>query len=155
MVPWAGHHASRKETDVGHRPVFQRTEQQVPDDPIQGFVCGKIQDIDEVVPAWVEKNRMLIGSKLLRMDAEVLIDGANFQISIPQRGDPDLHADLAIVRRKRLLPQHDIDIERSDWKFEYRFLGTDRSDGQERRSSYHEQAPHQTRPSMAHDASDP
>ena len=94
----------------------------MPDDTVHGFVCREIQNIDEVVPARIEKNRMLIGPELLGMDAEVLINRPNLHVAIPHGGDADLHADLAIVRCKRLLTQHDIHVEGPDGEFEHRFL---------------------------------
>jgi hypothetical protein len=61
------------------------------------FVCGKIQDVDEVVPTGIEKQGMLVGPEFLGMDAEVLVDGPNLHVAVAERRDPELHADLAVV----------------------------------------------------------
>jgi hypothetical protein len=67
--------------------------------------CGKIQNVDEVVPTGIEKQGMLVGPEFLGMDAEVLVDGPNLHVAVAERRDPELHADLAVVRGERLLAQ--------------------------------------------------
>ncbi|RIK59453.1 MAG: hypothetical protein DCC63_06725 [Nitrospira sp.] len=113
----------------------------------------EIQDVDEVIPARVQKQGVLVGSKLLGVDAEELIDGPDFDVTIPRSRHADLHTDLSVIRREGLLTQHDIDIKRTDGIFQDRFLGRTRRDSEERHPAGHEQARPKDAPLPFHDAS--
>ena len=73
VVPRTGQHTSGQEPDVRDRPILQGTEQDMTEQATDRFVCGKIQNVDEVVPTGIEKQGMLVGPEFLGMDAEVMV----------------------------------------------------------------------------------
>lgn len=84
------------------------------DEAAHRFVFGEIQNVDEIIPARIHKQRMRIAAELLGRNAEELRDGPNLHIAIPQCRDSQLHTDLTVIRRERLLAQHHIDIKGRD-----------------------------------------
>ena len=106
-----GQDCAAQEAEVGDGPVFQWTEQHMTDDAADRLALRKVQNVDEVVPAGIQEDGVLIGSKFLGMDAEKLVDGAHFQITVAEGCEAGLDPDLPVVRCKGLLTKGNVHVK--------------------------------------------
>lgn len=74
-------------------------------DAVDRFAAGKIQYVDEIIPAGVRIHRMLVGDKGCCMEAEELVDPSHFEGAIPKQGNPGLKVDKSALGRKRLIDE--------------------------------------------------
>jgi hypothetical protein len=92
-------------------------------DAIDRHTPGEIQNIDKIVPAGIQENRILIRFELVRVDTEKLVSDADFKIAVSKGRDAGLNPDFPIVRGKRLLSKGEVKIIGPDGKpFQNGFL---------------------------------
>lgn len=122
-IAGTGEGRASKQAQVRHGPVFEGAEEDMPDCAADRGALGEIQDIDEVVPARIQVEGVLIRRKSWRVVAVVLVHRADFEIAIAQRRDPGLDANYAILWREGPLAECHVKVEGSDREpFEQRVL---------------------------------
>lgn len=113
-------------SNVGHRSIFQRSEEHMSDDSIDRPGFWKIQDVDEIIPPGVEVQRMLIRGERRGVVAVVLVDGSHLKRSVPKGGEPCLKHENPARRRKRSVVEGHIEVKGPEREnVEYGFLGSD------------------------------
>ncbi len=122
-IAGTGKGRASEQAQVGYGPVFEGPEEDMPDRAADRGAFGKIQNIDEVVPARIQIEGVLIRRKGRRVVAVVLVHRADFDVSIAKRRDPGLDANHAILGREGPLAEGDIKVEGPDREpFEQRVL---------------------------------
>ena len=66
-TPWKVR--SPKESDIGYRTIFERAEQDVANRPVNRRGLGEVQDVDEIVPARIDEDGMLVGLEPVELAA--------------------------------------------------------------------------------------
>src|SRR6266545_1786032 len=97
----------------------------MPDQPIDRLALWKIENVDEIVPAGIDQDGILIRRHVLLrgMVTEMAIQPAHLQITVAQGGQTRLDRDFTIMRCVRLLAKYHVEVDRPDWEnFQGRFL---------------------------------
>ena len=85
-------------------------------DAVDRFAAGKIQHVDEVIPAWIRIHGILVSNKKRRMETEILVNPSHFQGAIAKRGDSGLNVDKSAIGRKGLIDEGHVETERAERK---------------------------------------
>ncbi len=86
----------------------------MPYDPVERFGFGKIQEIDDIIPAGIQEQGMLVGDKSWCVVTVVLIDRSYFKLTISQGGDSCLRSDDSGLRCESALVEGDIKVKRPE-----------------------------------------
>ncbi len=86
----------------------------MPYDSIDRSRFWEIQEVDEIIPTWVQEQGMLISDKIGCVVTVVLIDRSHFQLPISQGGNSGLRDDDPGLWRKGALVEGDIKVKRPE-----------------------------------------
>jgi hypothetical protein len=92
--------------------------------PIYRVVLWEIQDIDEIVPAGIQIQRILVCNECWSMLTIVLIDCSHLKVAVAKGSEPSLGGNDSGLWRKRSLVKRNIKIKRAQReKFRNRLYG--------------------------------
>jgi len=101
--------------------MFQRSEERMPKQLVDGIGSREVEDVDEIVPSRIKKDNVLRNVVCLAMEIEKTIHRSDLKISPPERRESRLEFDRMFFGSKGLVSDDCIKAERSDWKDTGRF----------------------------------
>lgn len=78
---------------------------------INGVGSREVQDVDEIVPSWIQEDDVLSDVVMLTMEIKESIYGSHFEISPPECREPGLQLDRMFFRSKCLIANDRIKAE--------------------------------------------
>ena len=84
--------------------------------PIYRVVFWKIQDIDEIIPAGIQIQRILVSNKCRGMLTIVLIDGSHLKVAVAKGSESSLGSNDSGLWRKCSLIKRNVKTKWTKWK---------------------------------------